>query len=273
MIKKIDHLNLKQTAYSGQCFRWKELAEGRFGVTAFGNYLEISETEDADSFELSCNEQEWNSVWASYFDMETDYMHIEELITASDDEHLKLAFSEGSGIRILKQDLWEMIISYLISQNNNITRIKRSIDVFCERCGYVAKGCPDGITAYRFPNPEDSLPEGIFDDASLGLGYRNVYLKEMYAFAKENPEWLETLRNMDYITVREELLKRKGIGPKVADCISLFGLHHIEAFPIDTHVKQLLAKYYPEGFDHAYFEGVAGIIQQYLFYYELNNKK
>lgn len=272
MIKRIDHLNLKETAYSGQCFRWKELPTGGFSIVSQGKYLEIRETgEGTGEFELSCTEKEWDSIWKSYFDLDTDYNRIEKLINESDDEHLKEAYRLGNGIRILKQDLWEMIISYLISQNNNITRIKRSIDMFCERCGYLAEGSSKDNPAYRFPGPTDKLPEGIFDDPSLGLGYRNVYLKEMYEYAGENPEWLEALTKQDYKSVRETLLKRKGIGPKVADCISLFGLHHIEAFPIDTHVKQLLTKYYADGFPFDYFEGVAGIIQQYLFYYELNS--
>lgn len=271
MIKRIDHLDLKQTAYSGQCFRWKEAGNGGFNIVAYGKSLNIEPLEgEKELFELSCTEEEWDSVWSAYFDMDTDYNRIEKLIMESGDAHLVEAYRLGSGIRILRQDLWEMIISYLVSQNNNITRIKRSIDSICTRCGYGAEGAKDG-SAYRFPNPEDTLPEGLFEDSSLGLGYRNVYLKEMFEFAKENPDWLGELKCMDYETARATLLERKGIGPKVADCISLFGLHHIEAFPIDTHVKQLLLKYYSDGFDFKYFEGVAGIIQQYLFYFELNN--
>lgn len=272
MIKRIDHLNLKETAYSGQCFRWKELPSGGFSIVSQGKYLEIRNIGDKDDeFELSCTEEEWDSIWSGYFDLDTDYGRIERLINESDDEHLKEAFLLGKGIRILRQDLWEMIISYLISQNNNITRIKRTIDMFCERCGYWAEGSDISNPSFRFPTPEDKLPDGIFDDSSLGLGYRNIYLKEMYEFAHSNPKWVDSLREMNYGSAREALLRRKGIGPKVADCISLFGLHHIEAFPIDTHVKQLLAKYYSDGFPFDYFDGVAGIIQQYLFYYELNS--
>lgn len=273
MIKRIDHLDLKQTACSGQCFRWKEIGENRFNIVAFGKSLDIQAVEgETELFDLSCNEEEWESIWSSYFDMDTDYNHIEKLIRESGDAHLIEAYEMGSGIRILRQDLWEMVISYLISQNNNITRIRRSIDTLCTRCGYIANGSGEGVH-YRFPTPSDTIPEGLFDDASLGLGYRNVYLKEMFEFAQMNPDWLINISAMDYETARNALLERKGIGPKVADCISLFGLHHIEAFPIDTHVKQLLAKYYQNGFDFEYFEGVAGIIQQYLFYYELQNSK
>lgn len=295
----IDHLNLQETAYSGQCFRWKELSDGAFLIPHRDNYIVIkpvtegveqsgamenantlgkggNETDRGQLFEVSCSEEDWNNVWADYFDLGTDYNHIEKLIMESYDEHLKEAYKLGKGIRILKQDTWEMIVSYLISQNNNITRIKKTIDMFCSRCGYEIDNAENGVvyadTVYRIPGPCDMLPEGIFDDATLGFGYRNIYLKEIYEFVKQKPDFVDKLQTLDYDNAREELLKRKGIGPKVADCISLFGLHHVEAFPIDTHVKQLLNKYYQNGFPFDYFNGVAGIIQQYLFYYELKNK-
>ena len=263
MIVKLDHFNPQEIAGSGQCFRWKEVSEDTVRVVAFGKCLEI--VNRIDSFEINCDETEWKSVWAPYLDTDTDYCRIEELIRKSGDAHLLEAFDCGCGIRILKQDLWEVIISFLISQNNNISRIKGSIEALSREAGVKVAG---DSGEYAFPGPSDLNPE-IFKRVNMGLGYRVPYLKEMYEFASKHPEWLESLKTMSYTEARAELLKRKGIGPKVADCICLFGLHHIDAFPIDTHVKQLLAKYYPDGFDHEYFEGVAGVIQQYLFYYEL----
>ena len=113
------------------------------------------------------------------------------------------------------------------------------------------------------------VPEEVFDDRSMGFGYRAPYLKEIYEYGANNPDWLDNLRKMSYDEAMESLLTRKGIGKKVANCICLFGLHHVDAFPIDTHVKQLLDKYYSDGFDFERYKGVAGIIQQYLFYFEL----
>ena len=113
------------------------------------------------------------------------------------------------------------------------------------------------------------MPEEVFDDRSMGFGYRAQYLKEIYEYGANNPDWLDNLRKMSYDEAMESLLTRKGIGKKVANCICLFGLHHVDAFPIDTHVKQLLDKYYSDGFDFERYKGVAGIIQQYLFYFEL----
>ena len=259
---EIENMDLEQIATSGQFFRWKKIDENRYSVVAFGKRLEICQ--DGIEFSMSCDEQEWNEIWSSYFDLDTDYANVARLINESEDEHLKEAYSKGSGVRILRQDLWEIIVSFIISQNNNISRITQSIDKICTRCELPALG-----GEYRFPYPGEVEPE-FWDDSTLGLGYRNEYLKLIYEYAKENPKWLDELKTMSYDDAMQSLMERKGIGKKVANCICLFGLHHVDAFPIDTHVKQLLAKYYQNGFDFDRYKGVAGIVQQYLFYYEIS---
>ncbi|MCR5785201.1 MAG: 8-oxoguanine DNA glycosylase [Eubacterium sp.] len=264
-VKNLDHLNLKQIAESGQCFRFKEIEENKYSTVAFGRYLEV--TQKGDEFTFSCDEDEYEKIWASYFDTKTDYAAIEKLILSSNDDHLKEAFKEGYGIRILRQDLWEMIVTFIISQNNNIKRITNSVEAICQKAGRKTD-CKRGCI---LPEPGD-IREGFFMDKTLGLGYRDSYLEEIYSYAVNNPGWTDSLKGMDYETAMETLVERKGIGKKVANCICLFGLHHVEAFPIDTHVKQLLEKYYPKGFDFERYEGIAGIIQQYLFYYELKHK-
>lgn len=255
-------MNLKRIAESGQCFRWKNIADDTYvipGIRLENRDLDdLTITQRGDGFEVSCNKGDWISQWSKYFDLATDYGKIAEKIMMSKDAHAIEAYNEGSGIRILRQDLWEMIVTFLISQNNNIKRITNSVEEICNRNG--------GL----FPRPGE-VDSNMFLDKSLGLGYRSPFLKEIYDYAYENPGWLEELGKSDYETASLMLRERKGIGPKVANCISLFGLHHVEAFPIDTHVKQLLEKYYPNGFDFDYYEGCAGIIQQYLFYYELNH--
>lgn len=265
---EIGNMNLDQIAASGQCFRWKKLEtkkEGtsKYAIVAFGKYLEIEQS--GQHFSLTCDEAEWNEIWMHYFDLDTDYEDIKRRIADSDDEHLKEAYKIGNGIRILKQDLWEIIVSFIISQNNNIKRITKSIDELCVRSGFLCEECENG---YRFPLPGE-VDMALFDDRTMGFGYRNTYLKEIYEFAAANPSWIEQLKGMTYDEAMESLLKRKGIGKKVANCICLFGLHHVDAFPIDTHVKQFLEEYYPDGFDFERYEGIAGIIQQYLFYYEI----
>ena len=263
--KKIDHFNIHEIASSGQCFRYNKINDTTYSVIACNHYLEI--VDNGEYVNFSCNEEEWNSIWADYFDMSTDYAHIEDLVMTSNDPHLIEAYKEGSGIRILRQDLWEIIVTFMISQNNNIKRISNSVEAICKKA---ALSCTNG-PGYRFPMATE-VDSSMFLDKELGLGYRDIYLKEIYDYAASNPSWLSSLRTMSYQDAMASLLERKGIGKKVANCICLFGLHHIDAFPIDTHVKQLLQKYYSDGFDFERYKGYAGIIQQYLFYYELIHK-
>ena len=129
-------------------------------------------------------------------------------------------------------------------------------------------GSGDGEDWYTCPKAVEVTDE-VCDDWRSWCGDREPYLKEIYEYGANNHDWLDNLRKMSYDEAMESLLTRKGIGKKVANCICLFGLHHVDAFPIDTHVKQLLDKYYSDGFDFERYKGVAGIIQQYLFYFEL----
>lgn len=291
MKKKIDNFDLRQIAESGQCFRWKRIShnaeEQTYLIPAFGRALYV--TQKGNEFDFSCTEEEWGEVWAPYFDMDRDYAGLGEKILASDDEHLKECYRLGSGIRILKQELWEIIFSFMVSQNNNISRISATIEKVCEACGKAALGYSDDREAfcgnsaslksgegvldkvYRFPSWEE-IPDVIFDEKSFGFGYRNEYLRGLCLELSERPEWLGELKAMSYEAAMKSLLAKKGIGIKVANCISLFGLGHIDAFPVDTHIKQLLDRYYPNGLDLSGYEGEAGIIQQYLFYYELKHK-
>jgi N-glycosylase/DNA lyase len=257
---KINHLNLDQIAESGQCFRWKKTADGTYEIPAFGRVLTISESGESGEFTLDCDEKEWDSVWSRYFDMDTDYDRIASLIEESDDEYMKAAYIYGNGIRILRQDVWEMIITFLISQNNNIPRIRNSVAALCSLSG-------DG----HFPQPGE-VDSAVFYEKSMGLGYRSEYLDKMYAYGNEHPGFVAELEKMDFQTAFDFLKGFKGIGAKVANCICLFGLHHVDAFPVDTHIKQILAENYPDGFDFDRYTGVAGIVQQYMFYYDLKKR-
>lgn len=262
MIEKIiNNMDLQQIANSGQCFRWKKLEADTYSVVAFGKRLEISQNNNR--FVMNCSEEDWKNIWAGYFDLETDYEQIGEKILTSDDQYLIDCYKNGIGVRILKQDLWEMIISYLISQNNNIPRIKKSIEMLCESFG-------DKIGEdYTFPIAE-KIDTKMISSKEFGLGYRDVYIREMCNHTINNGSWYDKLYALSYEQAYDELKKYIGIGPKVANCICLFGLHHVDAFPIDTHVKQILAAHYPNGFDFERYKGVAGIVQQYMFYNKIN---
>lgn len=269
MLINSDNLDLKQIADSGQCFRFNETGDGSFRIIAFSRILTLRQQEQ--NIELSCDEEEWNSLWCEYFDMDTDYSAIGRMITESDDKYLMEAYNYGSGIRILKQDLFETIISFMISQNNNIPRIKSSIEKICTKAGIAIKTeSLEDDALYAFPLPGQVDPE-MFMDKNLGLGYRSEYLRDMYIFVENNPEWLILLKKLSYEDAMRELLKIRGIGKKVANCICLFSLHHVEAFPIDTHIKQIISEHYPDEFRPEKYKGVAGIVQQYMFYHHLKH--
>lgn len=248
---QIDHMNLNQIANSGQCFRWKQLNNNSYMIPAFGKELIISQNKDI--FTISCDENEWNTLWKEYFDINTDYNEIETFISESNDKFLKEAYNFGSGIRILKQDLWETIISFIISQNNNIPRIKKSIEKLCDE------------TEGRFPNYLEILNMDLSDK---GLGYRDSYLINAANWFRYHGDGLKS-ELLSYKSLKDNLMQIKGIGNKVADCICLFGLHKLDAFPIDTHIRKIIDReydgYMPEWVNYKY----AGILQQYIFYYDL----
>lgn len=279
---KIDDLDLAQIARSGQCFRMREKKEGPgiFEIAALEDYVEAAHV--GEGFIFSCKESEFNDRWRQYFDLDTDYGRIKKSV-APEDAYLTEAVLAGWGVRILNQDLWEMLVTFLISQNNNIGRITKSVAGLCEKFGEKrqAKGLvkgPDGTFAeeervyFTFPRPETIAQAGLLGLSDLGLGYRDKYICEL-ACRLEGPEgrqWLERLREADYDTAHALLMEQYGVGKKVADCVCLFGLHHIGAFPMDTHVKQIIAAHYPKGFPMERYEGYAGVLQQYMFYYKVN---
>ena len=278
----IENMNLNQIAHSGQCFRWNKIQENTYSIIAFDNYIEITQREN--TFSLSCSQEEWNTIWCNYFDIGTDYENIKKRILHTKDSYLCNAYKYGSGVRILRQDLWEIIVSFMISQNNNISRITNSIQALCEACALPVKSINATKTTannssansllqhcYRFPKPGE-VTKDILLDKKLGLGYRAEYINQMYEYVACRPYFLEELRQMSYEDAMVCLMEHKGIGKKVANCICLFGLHHIDAFPIDTHMKKILDAHYPDGFDYIQYKGIAGVVQQYMFYYELHQK-
>jgi N-glycosylase/DNA lyase len=237
-----------------------------YNLVAFGKYLEIHQENDNISFD--CTQDEFDKVWKKYFDMDTDYGNIIGSIDAND-SYLVSAADFGGGIRILRQDLWEMIISFIISQQNNIKRIRKCINFLCEKYGE-KRVSESGVEYYDFPTAE-SLAGATLEDLFLcNLGYRSRYVSETAKAIYHNEMDLESLYDMDYIHAKKQLLKLCGIGTKVADCICLFALHKTEAFPVDTHINKVLAAKYPDGFPFDRYADYSGILQQYIFYYDLN---
>lgn len=240
-----------------------------YSVIAGKQYLEIEQL--ANECIFYCDEAEFEDFWKQYFDLEGDYATCIEKINPKD-SYLINAAAFGSGIRILRQDLWEMIVSFLISQQNNIVRIRKCIQNICE-CYGEKKVNAYGEIYHAFPSAETLA--GLEEDAlkACNLGYRSKYVVRTARSVVSGEMDLEVVRQMSYKGAKEELLKLFGVGEKIADCICLFALHHLQAFPIDTHISQALEKHYKRGFPNRRYKGYQGVMQQYIFYYELFGKK
>lgn len=267
--QKINNFSLEQICRSGQCFRMSQRDEKTYTVIAGSRYLEARQ--EGDECIFHCDEEEFESFWKIYFDLECDYGAWIGRIHPKD-SYLADAAAFGSGIRILHQDLWETIVSFLISQQNNIRRIRRCIQNICEGYGAVQTNV-HGENYYAFPKPEvlASLKEDALKECNLG--YRSRYVVRTARSIVMGEVDLEAVRTMPYKDAREELLKLFGVGEKVADCICLFALHHLQAFPVDTHIHQALMNHYKRGFPNRRYEGYQGVMQQYIFYYELFRHK
>lgn len=264
--REISNFNLKQICNSGQCFRMTEIEdrENTFSVIAGNRYLELSQEGEKISFSCSADEFPF---WEQYFDLNTDYQTYLDQIDPAD-TYLAQAAKLASGMHILKQDLWEIIISFLISQQNNIARIRRCIQNICEKYGekLIAE---NGTIYYSFPTAA-ALSQATEEELkACNLGYRAKYVLKTAKDIAFGDFSLEELKKMNYEDAKKELLKLYGVGVKVADCICLYALHHLEAFPVDTHIKQALNAYYADGFPMERYSGMQGVMQQYIFYWEL----
>ena len=260
-----DDLNLKQIADSGQCFRWEELPDGGFRVPHKDSCLIIKKL-SADSYELSCDEAEYERMWKDYLDADTDYSSIRGRISKKKDPFLYAAATDQQGIRILKQDPWEALISFIISQNRNIPAIKRSIELLCERAGKLRKD-PEGGKYYSFPTAK-SINE--MSDAALAecrLGYRDEYIRRTATAVCKGSLDIDGLMLCSEEEAFERLISLHGVGKKVASCVMLFGLHFVNAFPIDVWVKRILENEYPQGYPMEEYAPYNGIYQQYMFAY------
>lgn len=243
--------------------------EDTFSIIAGDKYLEASQQGNKVAFQ--CEEEEFESFWKRYFDLETDYQRCIAAINPRD-KYLIAAAERGSGIRILRQDLWEMIVSFLISQQNNIVRIRRCIENISARYGE-EKISPQGKKYYAFPTAEKLANAAIEELLECNLGYRAKYVLRTAQEVALGEISLEEISRMNYKKAKEALLGLYGVGEKVADCICLFALHQMEAFPIDTHIRQALDAHYPKGFPKRRYKGMEGVMQQYIFYYELTGGK
>ncbi len=262
--------SIPQICESGQCFRLDPVSENTYELLAADRYLKIAVQRGADGREktmLFCTQEEYIRFWKSYFDLDVPYIDYIKQIDEKD-SYLKAAAEFGRGIRILRQDIWEMIITFILSQQNNIPRIKNLIRVLSERYGE-ERETPEGKKYYTFPSAQSLAASSEEELRNLKLGYRSRYICKTAEQVAEGKTDLQALPALTYIDARAELMKLSGIGGKVADCICLFALHQMDAFPVDTHIRQVLDAHYAGGFPFDRYKGCAGVMQQYIFYYDL----
>lgn len=256
--------DIAKIAESGQCFRMTENEDGTYGLIYKGRYLEINYHPDKAAYELECDEDEYEKIWKDYFDMSFDYEGIESAVD-SEDTFLVNAVKYGSGIRILRQDPWEMLVSFIISQRKSIPAIRTSIEKLCALCGdeiHTKRGIK-----YAFPSAGRIAELSDDELVSCSLGYRSKYIASAADAVATGKIDLDNLFNLPDNELREELLKLYGVGVKVASCIMLFAYHRLDSFPEDVWIKRAMENEYPGGFPAELYSGYAGIMQQYIFFY------
>lgn len=277
ILENANSFNLRDIFECGQCFRWnKEDDESYTGVIE-NNVLNVKNIENKIIFKGICNGN-IQEIVTNYFDLNRDYTKIKNELSKIDD-YMKNSIKYGEGIRILNQDLWETIISFIISANNNIPRIKGIIERLSKKYG--KEIIWDGKKYYTFPTPEELRNVSVEEYRKLGLGFRDIRVYETTKMILNKEVDLKKLFKEETETVREELLKLSGVGPKVADCILLFStLKRFEVFPIDVWVRRVMNDLYIKNEDEKKvskkqileiaekkYGNLAGIAQQYLFYW------
>lgn len=281
ILKDVDSFELDHIFDCGQCFRWNKQEDGSYiGVIGSG-VLQVSKNKNNVCFE-GVIEGDINSIVYDYFDLGTDYNIFKRELSKIDD-NMKKSIEFGSGIRILNQDLWEMIISFIISANNNIPRIKGIIDRISKKVGKKIEW--KGQEYYLFPTISEMSSLSVADFRELGAGFRDKRLHKTTQMILNGEVSLDFLEKCnDTALIREELLKLDGVGEKVADCIMLFALKRYDSFPIDVWVRRVMNTLYIHNEDETkvskkdisntaneLFGDTRGIAQQYLFYWAREN--
>lgn len=260
-----EYLDMRKIADSGQVFRFNKTDDGSYDLIANNKHLRIQkliDNKDINTYELDCSEEDYNKIWKDYFDMDTDYS-IYTYDLDENDVYLQKACEYSKGIRILRQDKWEMLVSFIISQRKSIPAIKSSIEKMAVNLG---EEIDDRI--YAFPKPQEILSADDTVLETCGLGYRLPYIRAAARDVIENGVDLYDSDNLSDEELLEKLKEFKGVGVKVANCVLLFGYHRIGAFPIDVWVEKILNNHYDGTFPMERYKGYAGVLQQYMFFYE-----
>lgn len=261
-IENINNLDLRETLDCGQAFRWREIENGLWYGIAYGKELTVG-LQNGTLTLYNTTKEDYNNIWAKYFDLNRDYKQIETLMCK--DETLTKMYNLCGGVRVLNQEPFETLISFIISQNNNISRIKGIIERLAESFGEKLEN------GYAFPTAQTLSKLSVEDLSPLRSGFRAKYIIDASKKVASGEIDLEELRDLDINSARDKLTTIYGVGEKVADCTLLFGLEFTEAFPKDVWIKRAMPKLFPNGLPDG-CNKVAGIIQQYIFSYARKTK-
>lgn len=259
ILTNVKNFDLNETFNCGQCFRWNEKSENDFIGVAKDKVLEIIKNEN-NIILKDVSEKEFKEIWFNYFDLGLDYDIPKKQISKLH-PILKKASEFAPGIRILQQEPWEALCSFIISQNNNIPRIKGIVERLCANFG-------KRIKENYFTFPKAEVIANLTEDDLLCIrsGFRAKYILDAARKVYSNEINLNCIKRMPISEARAELMKIKGVGPKVADCALLYGLHMLKAFPIDTWMSKAMKEFFPD-LTREDFGEYAGIAQQYVFHY------
>jgi hypothetical protein len=278
ILEDVENFDAKAIFTCGQAFRWYEEKNGSFTTVHLGRVLNVLNEDDKVIFK-GTNLEEFNEIWIDYFDLNTDYQSIRKSL--ANNKILANAMEYGKGIRILNQNHFEMLISFIISANNMIPRIRKSIEVISMRYGKFI--CQDeNRKYYSFPTV-DELSKATVEELRefAKVGFRDKRIFDTVNMIKNENIDLDGFENLETDNLREELLRFSGVGNKVADCIMLFSYKRGEVFPVDVWIKRVMEELFikeetpvkkiSKEADRI-FGKYAGYAQQYLFYYGREEK-
>ncbi len=264
-LKIKDDFDIKKIKNSGQVFRITEVAQDHYTLVHKDNILDISVIA-TDTYELSCNKDIWQDVWFDYFDMARNYENVRAACRGKN-SFIDMTLEFGAGLRILHQDPWEMLITFIISQRKSMSAIATSVEALCQRFGSELDN-----RVYQFPTAEQLCSITESEIQSCGVGYRAEYIKRAAQMVASGELDLKRCEELCDEELGSELLTVRGVGPKVANCIMLFGFGRVSRAPIDVWIQRVIDEDLGGSNPFPKYGEFAGIVQQYLFYFKTQTK-
>lgn len=276
VLEGVKNFNIKQVVECGQCFRWKKVTDSNYIGVAYGRVIEVVQEGDKIQI-LNTTEEDFNNIWQQYFDFNRDYSEVKDKLI--DDELLKKSMEFGYGVRVLNQEPFEILISFIISARNSIPVISKTINNISKKYG--TKLQYKGEDYYTFPTIEQLSIATEDDIRETGASFRSKYIVDTVRRLKDGELSLEEIMALNDDECHTKLQEFKGVGAKVADCVMLFSMKKTSAFPVDVWVKRAMIYFYDAKdsslnkiriFARDRFGELSGFAQQYLFYYARENK-